>query len=120
MDFEKLKEALSSKTTTSNYLKLKDNQKRTIRILPDRENNMPFYKHYMHYNIAGKHFPCLKTWGEECPVCQAASNMYKYKYKEAAVKNPKYKALFSKMFGKEYYATPIVELLKYGHIQNMY
>lgn len=70
----------------SNYYrfwKMEFDQTATVRILPDADenNNMEFtvekFMHNMEINGEFKSVPCLKMYGEPCPICEVSAAFYK-------------------------------------------
>ncbi len=70
----------------SNYYrfwKMETDQTATVRILPDADegNNMEFtvekFMHNLEINGEFKSVPCLKMYGEPCPICEVSTAFYK-------------------------------------------
>jgi len=77
----------------SNYYrfwKMDFEQSATIRLLPDANSNneMEFtvekFMHNLEINGEFRSVPCLKMYGEECPICAVSSAFYKEEGKDSA------------------------------------
>lgn len=74
------------------FYRMKPDQKATIRILPDANPDNPlgfFIEKHMHtldINGERKSVPCLKMYGEECPICKVSSQYYNNNDKESGKK----------------------------------
>lgn len=55
----------------------------SVRLLEDPDEENPFIVYLKYWEHAFKvgdnfeRFPCLKTWGEECPICNVSQSFYK-------------------------------------------
>ena len=110
LNFNKMKESVEGRSGKSGkYLKIKENQTRKIRILPDLINETPFYSYNMHYRINGKTYVCPKTHDKNasCPLCEKATDMYNV-FK--ASNDEKYKDMFKKLVSTKMIATPVLIL----------
>ena len=64
------------------FWKMEDGQTATFRFLPDADADSPFQflvenlQHELLINGEKKKIPCLKMWGEKCPICAWASQYY--------------------------------------------
>lgn len=64
------------------FWKMEANQTATFRFLPDRDADNPLQflvenlQHELTINGEKQKIPCLKMWGEKCPICALASQYY--------------------------------------------
>jgi hypothetical protein len=83
-----LKEKTEKKTSgfTSDYYpfhKMEDGQEVELRLLPDADEENPHIfslernEHVLNVNGEDKRIPCLKMYGEDCPICERSSKYYK-------------------------------------------
>lgn len=67
------------------FWNLKPGEQATVRLLPDKNEDNPFdfyvekLTHTLIINGEQKTVPCLKMYGEECPICKVSSSFYKSK-----------------------------------------
>lgn len=71
-----------------NYFDLKENETMTVRLLPDGGDSGSFYVEYSTHggNFKDKEIktvPCANNWGQRCPICAKAYDMYKDGNKES-------------------------------------
>lgn len=90
LSLEQLKAAFksperSANTLPSNYYpfyRMKAGEQATIRFLPDKNADNPLgflvekHTHILEINGERKTVPCLKMYGEECPICKVAQAYY--------------------------------------------
>lgn len=109
LSLEQLQAAFKKNDTSNNeggnrpnnyylFWNMKDDEKATVRFLPDTnpDNPMGFLveklMHNLEINGEKKKIPCLKMYGEECPICDV-SRAY---YKEEGKKSPNGKKYWRK------------------------
>lgn len=82
----------TSESRPSNYYRFWDmepGQQAVVRFLPDKDGNNPFgfmvekFMHNLTINGEGRSVPCLKMYGEDCPVCKVSQAYYKDEGKDS-------------------------------------
>jgi len=90
LSMEQLRAAFKKQDTNesrpSNYYRFWDmniDERATVRFLPDADKNNPLgfmvekLVHNLEINGENKSVPCLKMYGEECPICSVSQAYYK-------------------------------------------
>lgn len=77
--------------------------KNSVRIVPYKYNKAnPFSELHWHYRVNGRSVLCLdRNFGEDCPVCKFATNLWKSEIEED-------KEMAKKMFAKNRFYVPII------------
>ena len=82
----------TSESRPSNYYRfwdMKDGEQAKVRFLPDANTENPFgfmvekLMHTLQINGESKSVPCLKMYGEDCPICKVSSAYYKDEGKDS-------------------------------------
>lgn len=90
---EQLQAAFSNKESNTNsrpnnyfpFWNMKEGEQAIVRFLPDVNKSNPFgflvekHMHTIPVNGERKSIPCLKMYGEECPICKVSQQYYKEK-----------------------------------------